>query len=79
MIQHLQAVIDWLKGSFDTSDAGASAKKLTSFTIVILMVWLHVKFATADNAIEFLITDGSLVLALLGVATWDKLKSTKNA
>ncbi len=73
----LQKIIEWLRGSFDVSDKGASATKLTSFLMMMLFVWIHLRFCDTVNCIEFLITDGSLILALLGVATWDKLKTNK--
>lgn len=69
--------LNWLKGSFDISKAGASAKKLTAFIFVLLIIWIHIRYCELSNCIEFLITDAGMVLALLGVSTWDKLRSNK--
>jgi len=67
----------WILGSFDTTFKGASAKKLTAFIFVILIIWLHCKYCELSNCIEFLLTDAGMVLALLGVSTWDKLRTNK--
>jgi len=77
-ITYLKKFIKWLGGSFDTSENGSSAKKLTSFAFVAVVFYIHLRFCDYNNAIEFLITDVSVICTLLGVATLDKLQSSKN-
>ena len=77
VINYLKKFIKWLGGSFDTSENGSSAKKLTSFAFVVVVFYIHLRFCDYNNAIEFLITDVSVICTLLGVATLDKLQSKK--
>ena len=67
--------LKWLKGSFDVSEVGASAKKLTVFAFVFLVFYLHFNFCDKENVFEFLVTDVTLIGTILGVATLDKIQS----
>lgn len=77
VIDILKKIFRWLFGSFDTSDIGASAKKLTAFAFMLLIFWLHWKYVDKENVVEVLIIDTSVVLGLLGVATYDKIQERK--
>jgi len=74
----LKKFTKWILGSFDVTDDGSSAKKLTAFAFMVLVGWLHIVFVDKNNALEFLIVDVSAILTLLGVATIDKLQQMKN-
>ena len=76
-IKYLKQFLKWIAASFNVSDQGSSAKKLTAFAFMVLVVYLHVRYVDHDNAIEFLIVDSSAVMTALGVATFDKIQSRK--
>jgi hypothetical protein len=66
--------LQWLQSSFDNSTQGSSSKKLTAFAFVLLSFYLHFFHCSIDYAVEFLIVDASVILGLLGVSSWEKLK-----
>lgn len=65
----------YIQASLDNFSPGASAKKLTALVFTLLSIWLHFKFATGNNALEFLITDVSTLTALLGVSTIQTMRA----
>ena len=67
----------WLIGSFDNDARGASAKKLTSFLLSLLVTFLHFTYCNESNAVEFLLIDCTTILGLLGVSSWEKLKQNE--
>ena len=71
--------LPWFKGSFDTSEQGMSAKKATTFILVVLVVINNKYHVNDSNAFEFQLLYLSTVAALLGVATYDKYITRKNA
>ena len=77
LIDILKKVFKWIFGSFDTTELGASAKKLTAFAFMLLVFYCHWKFVDLSNVVEVLIIDSSVVLTLLGVATYDKIQTRK--
>lgn len=67
-------LLTWLLSSYDNSSKGASAKKLSAFLFMLLIVYLHFTYCDYDNAVEFLFIDAGSVLGLLGVSSWEKLR-----
>lgn len=78
MITAVNSFFRWLASSFDNSSKGSSAKKLSSFAFMLLICYVH-SHCNLVNAIEFLIADIGALLGLLGVASWEKLKTKKDA
>lgn len=80
IIKYAKKLFTWFLGSFNIDENGSSAKKLTAFAFMILVIFLHAKFVDISNAIEFLLVDVSAVLAALGIATFDKIqmRNSKN-
>lgn len=67
-----------LLGSFDNTEKGFSARKISSFVIVVLVIVLHVKWFKADKweyIAEILFLDYTFILVCLGLATWQSVKN----
>jgi hypothetical protein len=73
----MNKILGWVGRSFDNLPGGASAKKLTAFLFTVLCIWIHFKFCTLTNAIDFLISDQVLIAALLGASTFESIKGKK--
>lgn len=78
-------IIDNLLNSLSTNELGWSARKLTAFVIMILVIIAHIKwimscYKTSDFSLlpEILIIDFSTILTLLGLTTWERLKIFKS-
>ena len=78
IVSYIIRFLKWIKGSFDISDVGASAKKLTVFAFVFLVFYLHFNYCEISNVVEFLLIDATMIGALLGVATFDKIQQRKS-
>jgi hypothetical protein len=74
----MKEILTKLANSFDNTNDGFSARKLTAFTLVVCICWLHYKFVTPDNAVEYLIIDLLGVLILLGIITIEQVIKLKN-
>lgn len=70
-------VLRYLQGSLDNFTMGASAKKLTALLLSLLVVYIHLRFCSPDNAEHFLDADLIAITALLGVSTIEKMKTKK--
>ena len=73
----IQKVITWLSESLNNDDHGPSLKKLIAVGFFLMVVSIHIAFCrseTFETSFEF---DLFMILALLGVATWDKLQTNK--
>jgi len=68
----------YIRASLDNLTPGASAKKLTAFILMALVVYIHFGYCRLSNCVEFLITDLTTITALLGVSTYESLKKKKN-
>lgn len=55
-----------------------SSKRLIAVLTFLLISYLVIKFATKENAVELTIVLTSFVLALLGVATYENIKTKKD-
>lgn len=65
-------------GSFNNKEEGFSARKISSFVIVVLVIVLHVKWFKADKweyIAEILFLDYTFILVCLGLATWQSVKN----
>ena len=81
----MREFLKWVKSSFDTYSKGASARKLTAFSItacVLLMhiMWLRYAYRHENFALlpEILIIDYSFIAALLGMTTYQYIKTKEN-
>jgi len=73
-------MIKKLLASLDNSNNGYSARKLTAFVIVSLVVLAHVKWLNLGDLTqlgEVLIIDYTFISALFGMTTYQKLKSNE--
>ena len=69
--------INWLKGSFESNNKGASARKLCAFVIIVMVVITHIKWFNSDRWEYLTIVlglDFTFVLVCLGLATWQYMK-----
>ena len=72
--------MDFIKNlilSLNTKDEGFSYRKLVSFLVFCLTVYLHIQFANKDNAISFLAYDFGFIAVLLGLLNLDRFVSLK--
>lgn len=68
----------WL-GSFDAyKNTGFSARKLTSFAVVVVMLFLQLKFTNWENLWEICTIDAGLITSLLGIVAWQQNAELKN-
>lgn len=72
----MKKLINYIGASFDTHKQGASARKLSAFATMVLIVYAH-RFVTALNVVEVLAVDGGLLCVLLGITTYEKIKLEK--
>jgi hypothetical protein len=72
-----------LLGSLDTKkNTGFSARKLTSITVMLCVVAAHIKWIALGNfhQLEMVLTiDYAFVAALLGMTTYQNIKSNENS
>ena len=80
----MKQFVKWIQGSFEV-DGGASARKISAFTIIVLVVmahisWLKNSFINDNFSLlsEILIIDFSFISALLGMKTWEGVQKMKN-
>lgn len=77
MRQRIGEIISKLISSFDTSNKGFSARKLSAFTAIVLVCIVHVKWLNSDRweyLAEILAMDYMFILTLLGFTTWQYIK-----
>jgi hypothetical protein len=66
-----------LLGSFKTGKDGFSARKVSAFAIIVMVIILHVKWFRSDRwefITEVLGLDFFFILCCLGLATWQAVK-----
>ena len=71
-------MIKKLFASLDNTNYGYSARKLTAFTLVSLVVLAHLKWLNLGDLTqlgEVLIIDYTFISALFGMTTYQKIKS----
>lgn len=64
--------------SFKNNRDGFSGRKLTAFSLIVCIYWVHYKYVNHDNATEVLIIDLCGVLISLGIVTAQNLIEFKN-
>jgi hypothetical protein len=65
-------------GSFDNKDSGFSARKVSAFVVICLVVSLHIKWFKSEQwqyIAEILFLDFTFILVCLGLATWQNIKT----
>jgi hypothetical protein len=70
-------IYNFLK-SFDNSEGGFSARKLTAFGLMVLITYTHYKYVDLSNAIEAILIDLAGVLIALGIITMEQVIKFKN-
>jgi hypothetical protein len=73
-------MIKKLLASLDNTNNGYSARKLTAFVIVSLVILAHVKWLNLGDLTqlgEVLIIDYTFISALFGMTTYQKIKSNE--
>jgi xanthine/uracil permease len=74
-------VINWIRGAFEANNSGASARKLSAFAVIVLVVVTHVKWFKSDRWEYLSIVlgmDYTFILVCLGLATWQLIKENKD-
>ena len=69
----MKKIITNLIESLNTQDSGYSARKLTSFALMVLIAYVHYKYVDLSNAIEAILIDLGGVLLLLGIITFEQV------
>ena len=69
----MKKIIENLINSLNNSDSGFSARKLTAFSLMILIAYVHYKYVDLSNAIEAILIDLGGVLLLLGSVTFEQI------
>jgi len=77
--------INKLMKSFGVHDDGFSARKMTAFIVVLLIVYTHYKwlkscYSNNDFGLlpQVLMIDFTALLTLLGLTTWEKIKTMQS-
>ena len=81
MREKLGQFLSKISASFDTGKEGFSARKLTAFTTVVLVIIIDIKWLRSDQwqYIEMILgLHFTFILALLGLTTWQNLKEKKD-
>ena len=64
--------------SFFNNDSGFSSRKLTAFSLMVCIAFIHYKYIDITNAIEALTIDLCGVLIALGIVTAQNIIELKN-
>ena len=67
-----------LINSFDNENSGFSARKLTAFSLMVCVAYIHYKFIDTSTAINAQIVDLCAILVLLGIITIEQVIKLKN-
>lgn len=79
MAKVINKIFDGLLGSFDNErHKGFSARKLTAFAFMLLIVYIHMVHVTPENAMEALIIDVCGILICLGIVSAQNIIEFKN-
>jgi hypothetical protein len=74
----MKDIFNKLINSFDNNTDGFSARKLTAFSLMVCIAYIHLKFIDTTIAIEALIIDLCGVLVVLGIVTAEQVIKLKN-
>jgi hypothetical protein len=75
-------ILEFIKGSFDNHSSSASARKLTAFTIIVMIVVSDIMYLRAGTFTEFntyLIIHFVAVFLLLGLVTVEQIIKFKKS
>lgn len=81
MIKKLKEIFNNCLGALSTNKDGYSARKLSAFIMIIMVIILHIKWFRADKweyVGEILAFDYTFVLSCLGLTTWEAIKGKQN-
>lgn len=76
-MKKISDIYDKILGSLDNKGEGFSARKLSAFVVIILVIITHAKWFKSDKweyLAEVLALDFSFILVCLGLATWQAIK-----
>ena len=76
----MKDIIQKLVSSLDNKDSGFSARKLTAFVMVIMVIIIDIKWLKSEQwiyIVEILGLHFLFILTLLGLATWQKVQDKK--
>lgn len=65
-------------GSMDNTNKGFSARKVSAFVVIVLVIVTHIKWFKLDKweyLAEVLFLDFTFILVCLGLATWQNIKT----
>ncbi len=74
----MKALFNKLVLSFENSPGGFSARKLTAFVTMVLIVYCHFKYVRPENVVEVIIIDCCFISLLLGIVTVEQIIKFKN-
>ena len=74
----MKKIFENIINSLNNTDSGFSARKLTAFSLMILIAYVHYKYVDLSNAIEAILIDLGGVLLLLGIITFEQILKFKN-
>lgn len=80
IIKYIGEIFDGIKGSFDNTQTGYSARKVSAFVVIVMVVTLHIKWFKSEQwqyIAEILFLDYTFVLVCLGLATWQSVQNKK--
>ena len=76
-MEKLREILDNLLNSFKTNSGGYSARKISAFAIIVMVISLHIKWFNSDKweyVGEILALDFAFVSVALGMTTYEAIK-----
>ena len=77
MKNFIKGFIQNVVNSLNIQQGGFSARKLTAFVTMALVIYLHIRYVDLTNVITVLIYDMVFILVLFGIVTIDQLYKFK--
>jgi len=74
----MKKVLADLYNSFFNNKQGLSARKLSAFSLMLCVFYLHYKYVDISNAFDFLVADLCGIMLLLGIVTAQNIIELKN-
>lgn len=76
-MKKIKEIFENILNSFKTNSDGYSARKISAFVIIVMVICLHIKWFRSDRweyIGEVLGFDFMFILCCLGLATWQSVK-----
>lgn len=76
-MEKLREILNNLLDSFKTNSGGYSARKISAFAIIVMVISLHIKWFNSDKweyVGEILALDFAFVSVALGMTTYEAIK-----